>query len=76
MTTQDKINKVKAMLSLLKDIEANEGVISDCNKRLDRYPEDTIALNWRDNARLRVDVANMNYEQILNQLTEEKESVL
>lgn len=76
MTTQNKITTVKAMLQTLKDIQANEVVISDCNRLLDNNPEDTIALNWRRGARDRATLLQIKYEQLLNELTEEKEPVL
>lgn len=76
MTTRDKIDTLKTLLQVAKDIQANEILISDCNGILDNNPSDNIALNWRAEARLRVDILQMKYEGLLNGLIEEKESVI
>ncbi len=76
MTTQDKIDTLKTLLQVAKDIQANEILISDCNGLLDKNPEDTVAISWKADAMLRLAMLQVKYEGLLNGLIEEKESVI
>ena len=76
MTTQDKISLLKKLLIYQKEILANEVIIADSEKILKNKPNDDLILHWIESARRSKKGYELDYENALLLLTEEKESVL